>query len=97
MNDIGIVTDDAASLLELELDGDLTYMLSSWALLLFLSSFPSEEKVNDEDGPSDWGCSKVAVAVELKGRAREERDPISLRFPTDFRVLLISKFAMDCN
>ncbi|KAM2995005.1 hypothetical protein FF2_042017 [Malus domestica] len=88
MNDIGIVTDDAASLLKLELNDDLMYMLSSWALLLFLFSFPSEEKVNDKDGASDWGSSAVAMEVKLKWRAREERDLISLRFSTDFRVLL---------
>ncbi|KAM1397018.1 hypothetical protein ACFX2I_014641 [Malus domestica] len=63
-------------------------MLSSWALLLFLFSFPSEEKVNDEDGASDWGSSTTAVEVELKWRAQEEKDLISLRFLTDFRVLL---------
>lgn len=61
-------------------------------MALLLCSWPSDEKVKDEESPSDSGCS--AVAGDLNWRDRDDRAVIKLMFRIDFRVLFISKLAI---
>ena len=52
--------------------------------------------MKDEDEPSDCRCS-TAVAMELKVRAHDGIDLISVGFLIDFRVLFISGFAINLD
>lgn len=93
MNDVGIVT-DFSSLLGFDF-GALMYMLPSLFPWSVFRSAPSDEKVNDDDeGPSDCGCS-AAAGTELNRRDHEERDLRRLGFLKDVRVLFVREFAID--
>ena len=71
------------------------YMLPSLFPWSVFRSAPSDEKVNDDDeGPSDCGCS-AAAGTELNRRDHEERDFRRLGFLKDVRVLFVREFAID--
>ena len=94
MNEVGIVTDDGEcfSLRELGLRA-FTKMGS------FLSSWPSDENVKDEDGASGWGFSDAAVPAveELKLRRHEERDMARVGVLVSLRVRFMSEFAIEMD